>query len=189
MSLAWSAASVTAGRVAHRWGEPRLVRVGLLSMSLGLFAASMAGGGAGIWYLIGCVVLIGIGMGCQTPALMLTVQHSVEHRHIGVATSSQMLSRTIGGAVGVSVLGAVLNGVMGAAVGGVLLRLDPGIDPQRLLEPAVRAALDPLDQQRVLAAFGEGMRVVFLMALAVALTSFALSFLLPRVRGRPVPTR
>jgi EmrB/QacA subfamily drug resistance transporter len=184
MSLGWSAASLTAGRVAHRWGEPRLVRIGLVFMSLGLFAAYASGPGVGIWYLMMCVTLIGIGMGCQTPSLMLTVQQSVEHRNIGVATSSQMLSRTIGGAVGVSLLGAALNGVMGAIVGNALLASGGVADPQKLLEPAVRATLAPADRDLVVRAFGDGMRVVFLLALGVAVASFILSFLLPKVRGR-----
>jgi hypothetical protein len=115
---------------------------------------------------------------------MLTVQQSVEHRNIGVATSSQMLSRTIGGAVGVSVLGAALNGVMGSIVGNSLLASGGVADPQKLLEPAVRATLAPADRDLVLRAFGDGMKVVFLLALGVAVASFILSFLLPRVQGR-----
>lgn len=185
MSLGWSAASLTAGRVAHRWGEPRLVRIGLGFMVLGLSAAFTAGPGAGIWYLMMCVTVIGIGMGCQTPSLMLTVQQSVEHRNIGVATSSQMLSRTIGGAVGVSVLGAALNGVMGSVLGGSLLSGRSLADPQKLLEPSVRATLAPAEQDLVLRSFGDGMHVVFLLALVVAITSFVLSFLLPPVTKRP----
>lgn len=184
MSLAWSTASLTAGRLAHRVGEAKLVRVGLLFMAAGLFTAFIAGAGIDVWYLLACVTLTGIGMGCQTPSLMLTVQQSVEHRDIGVATSSQMLSRTIGGAVGVSVLGAALNGVMGAALGGALMRGTTVSDPQKLIEPAVRSTLTPGDQQLVVRAFGDGMQVVFLIALAVAVVSFALSFLLPRVVSR-----
>ena len=181
MSLGWSTASLTAGRLAHRVGEPRLVRIGLLFMVLGLSLAYGAGAGIGVWYLMGCVTLIGIGMGCQTPSLMLTVQQSVEHKNIGVATSSQMLSRTIGGAVGVSVLGSALNGVMGSVLGGALIGGQSVSDPQKLLEPAVRATLAPDEQDLVLHAFGDGMQMVFLIALIVAIVSFTLSFLLPRV--------
>ena len=184
MSLGWSTASLLAGRVAHRWGEPRLVRLGLMFMAAGLFLAYIAGAGIGVWYLMGCVTLIGIGMGCQTPSLMLTVQQSVEHGSIGVATSSQMLSRTIGGAVGVSVLGSALNGVMGSVLGGALIGGLPVSDPQKLIEPAVRATLAPSEQDLVLLAFGDGMQVVFLIALIVTLVSFTMSFLLPRVTGR-----
>jgi EmrB/QacA subfamily drug resistance transporter len=185
MSLGWSTASLLAGRVAHRWGEPRLVRIGLLLMAVGLFLAYVAGAGIGVWYLMGCVTLIGIGMGCQTPSLMLTVQQSVEHRNIGVATSSQMLSRTIGGAVGVSVLGSALNGVMGSVLGGSLIGGQPVPDPQKLIEPSVRATLSPADQDLVLRAFGDGMQAIFLIALVVALASFTLSFFLLRVGSRP----
>ena len=185
MSLGWSTASLLAGRVTHRWGEPRLVRIGLLFMTVGLLAAYAAGSGIGIWHLMVCVTLIGIGMGCQTPALMLTVQQSVEHRNIGVATSSQMLSRTIGGALGVSVLGAALNGVMGSVLSGSLIGPGPVTDPQKLLDPSLRATLAPADQDLVLRAFGDGMQSVFLIALIVALISFVLSSLLPRVADRP----
>jgi hypothetical protein len=95
-----------------------------------------------------------------------------------------MLSRTIGGAVGVSVLGSALNGVMGSVLGGALIGGLPVSDPQKLIEPAVRATLAPSEQDLVLLAFGDGMQVVFLIALIVALVSFTMSFLLPRVTGR-----
>jgi len=48
----------------------------------------------------------------------------------------------------------------------------------------VRAALSPAEQDHVLRAFADGMHAVFLIAFIIALVSFTLSFLLPRVRGR-----
>jgi hypothetical protein len=45
----------------------------------------------------------------------------------------------------------------------------------------VRATLAPAEQDLVLRAFGDGMQMVFLIALIVVFVSFTLSFLLPRV--------
>jgi MFS family permease len=150
-------------------------------MALGLLGAYAGGADVGIWFLMVCVTLTGIGMGCQTPSLMLTVQQSVAHRNVGVATSSQMLARTIGGAVGVSVLGAALNAVMGSALGSSRAGALALADPQKLIEPSVRASLMPADQELVLRAFGDGMHAVFFIALIVAVVSFFISYLLPRV--------
>jgi EmrB/QacA subfamily drug resistance transporter len=109
MSLSWSAASIIAGRLIVRVGENTLIRFGMVMMAAGFVLALVPTDDATVGYLILCVTTIGIGMGCQTPSLMLSVQHSLEQANVGVATSTQMLARTIGGAVGVGVMGSVFN--------------------------------------------------------------------------------
>jgi len=58
--------------------------------------------------------VMGAGMGLVTTALMIAVQDAVEWKQRGVATSTSMFFRTIGGAVVVGALGALLaHGVAG----------------------------------------------------------------------------
>jgi hypothetical protein len=144
---------------------------------------------ASIPFLMICVATIGAGMGCQTPSLMLTVQHSVEQRFVGVATSTQMLARTIGGAVGVSVMGSAVTSSMirdfAALEGRGGLDGFPGAvrqligDPQKLLGNDVRALLTPDQIITVLTIFTQALHAVFITGLVAIVAGLALSALLP----------
>jgi hypothetical protein len=50
---------------------------------------------------------LGIGVGMILQALMIAVQNAVEYRDLGVATSSAILFRFIGGSLGTALLGTV----------------------------------------------------------------------------------
>ncbi|GAB3444412.1 hypothetical protein GCM10027436_32620 [Actinophytocola sediminis] len=57
------------------------------------------------WYL----VLLGLGIGLVMQVMVLAVQNSVASRHLGAATSSVTVFRTIGGCAGVAMIGAVFT--------------------------------------------------------------------------------
>ena len=60
---------------------------------------------------------IGGGMGTQMLSLLLAVQHGVDRSRLGLATSLNQFSRSIGAAVGVAAMGAVLaRGLSGVAL-------------------------------------------------------------------------
>jgi dipeptide/tripeptide permease len=68
--------------------------------------------------LVSCLIL-GAGMGTQMLSLLLAVQHGVERSRLGVATSLNQFSRSIGAAVGVAAMGAVLaRGLSGTSLPG-----------------------------------------------------------------------
>jgi predicted MFS family arabinose efflux permease len=194
MSLGWSAASIVAGRMSHRVGEPLLIRSGMAFMTAGFLLAMMTWAGSPVWFLMLCVGLTGVGMGCQTPALMLTVQQCLEAQNIGVATSTQMLARTIGGAVGVSVMGAAVTGSMVSMIrrleeSGLLASFPASArahfaEPQKLLDAGLRPALTGTQLDLVLSAFVDALHSVFIIGVIVLVVSIALSFLLPRILTR-----
>jgi MFS family permease len=181
MSLGWSGASFLTGRAVHRAGENWMVRIGIPLMLAGFMLGVFTTQDAPLLQLIAMALLGGVGMGMQTPALLLAVQHSVEPRHIGVATSAQMLSRTIGGAVGVSVAGAAVSALMGRALEGLARRTGTGADgsPQELLGREAQALLPPGDLELVRSAFVDSIHAVFLIAVAVLTVSMLLTTLLP----------
>lgn len=189
MSLAWSGASFTAGRLTGKLGENTLIRAGMVFMAVGFLLTLFTTYNSSIGYLMLCVATVGIGMGCQTPSLMLTVQHSVNHRYLGVATSTQMLARTIGGAVGVSVMGSAVTSFMtrdfaaldregGLAGFPAAVRHLIG-DPQKLLGGEVRPLLAPDQLETVLSVFTQALHAVFIIGLAAIIAGMALSVLLP----------
>ncbi len=189
MSLAWSLASIIAGVLVVKTGENVMIRSGIFFMIAGFGLLLLTRYDSSLAYLIFCVVLAGTGMGLQMPSLLLSAQHSLSQKDLGVATSTQMLSRTIGGAIGVSVLGAALTGSMtrtlmdGIASGALHAlprHLEPFLaDPQKLLGPDIRSQLSPDQLTFVLTTFTAGLHRVFLGGLFVVLAALAVSRWLP----------
>jgi EmrB/QacA subfamily drug resistance transporter len=198
MSLSWSSASIIAGRQVYRVGEKTLITAGMLVMAAGFALILLGSETASLPYLSLCVIVIGLGMGCQTPSLMLTVQHALEPSNLGVATSSQMLARTIGGALGVSVLGSAIAGRMlqrfqELEAAGALSGLPPAArqhlgEPQELISPEMHAMLSQADLRLVGETFSRAVHGAFGIGLAMVLVAAGATLLLPRSmlhRSRP----
>jgi hypothetical protein len=62
------------------------------------------------------MALMGTGLGFVMLSLLLAVQHSVLRTELGVATSTSLFARSIGGAVGVAIMGAILAAGLGESV-------------------------------------------------------------------------
>ena len=67
-------------------------------------------------------------MGTQMLSLLLAVQHGVDRSRLGLATSLNQFSRSIGAALGVAAMGAILARSLGGVTlpGGVELALASG---------------------------------------------------------------
>ena len=189
MSLSWSAASFVAGRLVHRVGENVMIRAGMPVMICGLVAGVLTDFDSSYWQLAVCGMLTGLGMGMQTPSLVLSVQNALDQRHIGIATSSQMLSRTIGGAVGISVTGAVVSGAMAAGfrLPGVARALTSlpasiggrGVEPQELLSAGMQDLIPARLLEVIKTVFVDAVQTGFLVGIAVIVVGMAVSLLLP----------
>ena len=66
-----------------------------------------------LWHVaLGCL-LIGFGMGWVAAPALVVAQSSVAWGERGVATATNMFSRSVGSAIGVAVFGAMVNAVVG----------------------------------------------------------------------------
>jgi hypothetical protein len=84
------------------------------------------------------------------PVLVIAVQNAVEHRDLGVATSSNAFFRSLGGAFGTAVFGAILTARLGHWMPRLLPAGSEGIDPRLLMgSPEQIRALDPVVQSAV----------------------------------------
>ena len=69
------------------------------------------------WQIDIALILLGIGL-CSTMQLMvLPAQWALPHRHLGVATSTASLFRSMGGTLGVATFGAVFTHFVGQDLG------------------------------------------------------------------------
>ncbi len=108
MCIGWPAASVVAGRLLPRLGPRPLVRVGSVVACLGaLWIALLASHGA-VWAGVGSF-FVGIGFGILNTSFLVAIQSSVEWGKRGMATSSNMLMRNLGNALGAAAMGGLLN--------------------------------------------------------------------------------
>ena len=121
------------------------------------------------------MLIVGMGLGLVMQVLVLAVQNAVEYEDLGVATSGATLFRLVGGSFGVAVLGAIFA----SRLAGNLARAFPGA-PQDVehISPAVVFRLSPAAREAYREAFAASLHTVFLVAAAVAVAGFLLSWLL-----------
>src|SRR5215212_999830 len=125
-------------------------------------------------YATGAMFVMGLGLGLVMQVLVLAVQNAVDYSQLGVATSGATLFRSMGGALGTAVLGAVFTAKLTAQLSGSpAAQVGSGsIDPSAVerLPAALRNAYT--------GAFTDSLSTVFLVAAAIVLVAFGLSWLI-----------
>ncbi len=183
-------ASITVGRLVSRWGRYKVFPVvGTALISIGLFALSFLSPGTSTLAQSMSMAVLGIGIGAVLQVLVISVQNSVDHSDLGVATSGVTFFRSIGGSFGVAVFGAVFAN---ALTGKLTAQLSGGSPSGGISEaqanPRAVAQLPPALHNLVTHIYSDSIHVVFLAAVPIALVAFALSWLLPEIRLRHTTT-
>jgi EmrB/QacA subfamily drug resistance transporter len=172
--------SILSGQLISRTGRYKVFPlVGTACTTLGLFLLSRMSTETGAVIASLIMLVLGLGLGLVMQVLVIAVQNSVEYRDLGVATSGATLFRLIGGSLGTAVLGAIFAARLGANLSSLLpsgaegAGLGAGVNPQALaqLPAAARVAYAQ--------AFTASLGTVFLVATAIALVGFLLTWLLP----------
>ncbi|HEX3910747.1 MAG TPA: EmrB/QacA family drug resistance transporter, partial [Solirubrobacteraceae bacterium] len=171
--------SIASGQVITRTGHYKPFPIaGTAVMAIGLYLLSTMDAATSTVTSFAFMFVLGLGLGMVMQVLVLAVQNAVDYSDLGVATSGATLFRSIGGSLGTSVLGAIFANRLsvelksalpsGVALGGET----SSIDPQQIehLPGPVREAY--------LHAFTNSLSTVFLVAAAIAVVAFALSWLI-----------
>lgn len=125
--LGWVAMSVATARLTVRLGYRRIAIAGSAIMLTGFVALQSVHAGSPRSTILGAGLLIGAGMGMSMLSLLLAIQHGVPRAHLGLATSLQQFSRSVGAAIGVAGMGALLTrGLAGLALPGGIGSLGAG---------------------------------------------------------------
>lgn len=170
LMLSWVLASIVGGRLLIRLGSRRLVITGLLFMLAGFAALAMFSRDTPRMLLMGELVLVGAGLGLTMLTLLIAAQHSVPREQLGITTSLNQFSRSIGGAIGVALLGAMLAaGLAGFAD-----------DPNALVNPEARAHLAPAQLRAMQGALEGTLRTIFWTCTAVVGLALAAAMKMPR---------
>jgi EmrB/QacA subfamily drug resistance transporter len=103
-----------AGALADRFGERSLIVAGSFVMAVGLaWQAALTSPDVAYWWLVGPLVLVGLGIALGVPAMTRAVVSHVAMADMAKASGAFSTLRQLGGAFGVAALGLVF-----AATGG-----------------------------------------------------------------------
>ena len=202
-------ASVVAGQTTARTGRYKVFPVGgTVLMALGAALFSRLTPGTPMPEFFAYSVLFGLGLGFVMQPLVLAVQNAVPARDMGVATSSSLFFRQMGGTLGTAVFLSVLFSTVGgniaaafrtaagtpafqAALADPAVKADPANAPVLTMlaggpAPSIDnssfiSALDPRLAQPFLDGFAQSVDQVLLIAAVILLAGIVLTVLLPEL--------
>jgi EmrB/QacA subfamily drug resistance transporter len=139
------------GKLTERTGNYRaLLLCGAVPFALGAYLLSRLGLHTGNLEAVVAMLVYGLGLGLLYQVVTVTVQNSIEQRHLGVASGSVTFFRMIGGSFGVALFGSIfaqqlvstLTARLGAQQADALTAGGGQLDPAKLngLAAPVRAA-------------------------------------------------
>jgi len=180
LMLSWVIVSIIGGRLLIRFGSRVLVILGLILMLGGFVALATFTRTTPKALMMFELIVIGSGLGLTMFTLLVASQHSVRREQLGITTSLNQFSRSIGGALGVAILGALLAAGLAQFAQ----------DPNALVNPAARAHLAPAELAQLQGALEGTLRNIFWVCAAVVAIALAGAFTLPggavgEVHGEP----
>ncbi|BBL79639.1 MFS transporter [Rubrobacter xylanophilus] len=191
LSIGWPVGSFAGGRMLLRVGYRSALLLGAVLVVAGSAMCLRLGADTPLAYAVLAVFVIGLGMGFSSTGYLVSVQNAVPWHRRGIATSSVVFFRTIGGSLGVAVMGTILNLSLGdryraaverAAGGdGALARLLS--DPNALLQPALRARIPEEAYGELAAALAAALSPAFWVVAALAVAALVVSMLFPAGRA------
>ena len=174
--------SIGSGQLISRLGRYRMFPIaGTAVMALAMFLLSRLEPDTHVWVASVYALILGLGLGMVMQVLVLAAQNAVDYRQIGVATSGSTLFRQIGGSIGVALFGSIFaNGLHSE----LAARLPADAVIPKTVNPAIVKQLPPAARQAFEDAFAAALHPVFIVAAAISVLAFALTWLL-----RDVPLR
>jgi EmrB/QacA subfamily drug resistance transporter len=168
--------SIAAGRAISRWGRYKpfpIVGTAIMTLGMALLAKlsiHSTGTDASIYMLV-----LGLGLGMVMQVLVLAVQNSVDPRHMGSATSGNILFRQVGGSVGIAMFGAIFANRFHSEL---VQRMPSAAQLAHSVSPATMQHLPPTVRHTVAAAIASSLHPVFVVAAFISIFAFLLTWLL-----------
>jgi EmrB/QacA subfamily drug resistance transporter len=168
--------SILSGRAISRWGRYKPFPIaGTAIMTIGMALLSRLGIHSAPSYAALSMLVLGLGLGMVMQVLVLAVQNAVDPRHMGSATSGNILFRQVGGSVGIAMFGAIFANRLH---GELVKRLPPGVHAPTSASPAVVRNLPPAAHNAYVSAIAASLHPIFIVAAFIAVVSFLLTWTL-----------
>lgn len=190
LMLSWVTMSVIGGRLMLKIGYRGITIFGFAVLTFGfVLLALFQRDTPRIWLYID-LVLVGCGLGMTMLTLLIAVQQAVERTKLGIATSLNQFSRSIGGAIGVAVMGAVLTAGLASQLNEVATNgttnltpaqaADFASNPNALIEPTAKAGLAPETLTILQDAMASAIHPVFWVGAFMSLLALFVVLFLPK---------
>lgn len=190
LMLSWVSMSVIGGRLLLKLGYRTITTFGFICLSIGFILLAMfQRDTTRIWLYID-LILIGAGLGATMLTLLIAVQQAVERNKLGIATSLNQFSRSIGGAFGVAIMGAFLTASLAiqlnnvAKSGNSLLTVEQAAqlaeNPNALIEPQAKANLPAGTLDILQEAMAKSVHTVFWVGALMSILALFVTFLFPK---------
>jgi EmrB/QacA subfamily drug resistance transporter len=197
LSIGWPVGSFVGGRMLLYTGYRTTLILGSALLALGSALCVPMDGRTSLAYVVLAVVVIGLGLGFSSTSYLVSVQNAVPWRRRGVATSSVVFFRTVGGSIGVAVMGALLNASLGERYRAAVDRAsggDAGLerllsDPNALLQPAVRSHIPEAAYSELAGALAASLSPAFWVLLFFGISALAVATLFPRGSAKDLMSR
>ncbi|HEV8590725.1 MAG TPA: MFS transporter, partial [Pyrinomonadaceae bacterium] len=171
LMLTWVTASVIGGRLMLKIDQRRITIAGFVVLTLGFVLLAMFQPGTPRIFLYLELMMVGTGLGFTMLTLLIAVQQAVERSQLGIATSLNQFSRSIGGAIGVAIMGAVLTAGLASNLKAAAMSGNAGMtveqavafasNPNALIEPTAKSQLPPQMLEALQAALAASIHPVF----------------------------
>ena len=186
---------LTAGIVVGSAGSGRLIAatgryriypiVGSICTVIGMLLMAMMRSGTSSLVISGTMLVAGLGFGMILQTTLLATQNAVEHRDLGVATSSVQFFRLMGGSFGVAVFGAIMNVRLAtelpARLPAATVAELGGEVAQLLQSPAAIRALPPEIATAVASALEVSLQTIFVVTIPITILCVVLAFFLDEI--------
>jgi EmrB/QacA subfamily drug resistance transporter len=193
--MGWMALSIIGGRLLFRIGYRATILSGLTLLMASSVALATFGQGTSRVALMIDLAAMGCGMGLVMFALIVTMQNAVDRSRLGIATSLNQFSRSIGQTLGVAAMGMVMTISLAAHLADI--QRNSGRPPEEvaqvvhnpsaLIDPIARAQLPAELFKAMAAALGGALRNVFIVGVIFAALALAVGFMLPKRRAAASP--
>jgi len=217
LTLGIMTGSIVAGQLTSRTGRYKIFPIiGTTLLALGALLLSRLAPDTSLVAVGGYSLVFGVGLGLCMQPLILAVQNAVPAREMGVATSSSLFFRQVGGTMGTAVFLSILFSTVGDKISAAFTAIAPTAafqaalaDPAVIANPANKpvldllsgtpggsvsllndssfiTALDPRLARPFLVGFAGSIDLVLMIAAAVMLLAIVLTVLLPELALRNV---
>jgi len=188
--LSWVTMSVVGGRLMLKVGYRGITIFGFIVLTTGFIFLAMFGRETPQIWLYVDLIMIGSGLGLTMLTLLIAVQQAVERTKLGIATSLNQFSRSIGGALGVAIMGAVLTAGLATELtkaaqnGNSVLSFEQAAEfasnPNALIEPTAKAALPQETLELLQSAMAASIHPVFWVGAVMSFLALIVACFLPK---------
>jgi EmrB/QacA subfamily drug resistance transporter len=197
ISIGWPVGSFIGGRMILRSGYRKTLLVGSFFVVLGAGLCVPMNEATPLLYVVVAVFVIGLGLGFSSTSYLISIQNAVPWRRRGIATSSIVFFRTVGGSIGVAVMGALLNISLGSRYEAAVEKVSAGdaglarllADPNALLQPALREQIPDASYAELASSLAAALSPTFWVLFALAVTALGLAAFFPGGQAKDLVNR